>query len=657
MPKLPRILAKIFASNAAEDDIGQFGSALTGSKVLTSDIAQIQALPAYEEGWRGAVISNRNYPTLQETNGVLKNISQQLAYLFQQGLPEWDSETTYYTNSFCQVDGVIYKSLTDENVGNKPTEDTTNWEVWSAGGSGSGLPIGFIGQSIVPVDETKGLERNLNGSKLSINANTKGILNKLKQAALLYPSLAAPSQEAWDAISARSIEGQCGKIFINEDEGYIQLPRVTKVQGCLTLANIGDIVDAGIPNTPGQFNGYTANNATSCTGPFSSNNNTFAGPSNVDNNIEGQNITYFNPSTVSSLYRDNFDNIQEEAIQYPYFIVIATGAEEEVNIVNKYELNNPFVLLEPKYFEKAPYNSSWLLTSEGYYPKGRYSSVYNALLIEQNPEIEVGQSVTIDGWTYVKRGWSVKNSTDSDITDYDYVINQDNETFRTILKSKLASGSAVVGNKHPLIYTSDSLNEFGLYCTNTNTIAQSELNPAVGILPQLATSNQGVPNRLIGLSTDPVKSGAVTDSSELKLYIYVGETVQNPNLINAGRIQEQIANIQSQPHIIKTYVNGTSGYIIWSNSYGVQWGRGIASTNYSATDTVVLLKKFADTSYNVQLVVQGESDGKTLTARLTGKYSIDKFGVVAANENTFYPYPFTWTAKGYLAEGEYINEL
>ena len=95
MPKLPRILAKIFASNAAEDDIGQFGSALTGSKVLTSDIAQIQALPAYEEGWRGAVISNRNYPTLQETNGVLKNISQQLAYLFQQGLPEWDSETTY----------------------------------------------------------------------------------------------------------------------------------------------------------------------------------------------------------------------------------------------------------------------------------------------------------------------------------------------------------------------------------------------------------------------------------------------------------------------------------------------------------------------------------------------------------------------------------
>lgn len=649
MPKIARTNQPVFGNKGNNDEFAVFGSMKSGTPVYSKTVPTLFQSPAFLQGWQDAVAADKA-PFLEEMNGLFYALSSQLAYLFQQGLPEWDSETTYYTNSFCQVDGTVYKSLTDENVGNKPTEDTTNWEVWSAGGSGSGLPIGFIGQSIVPVDETKGLERNLNGSKLPINANTKGILNKLKQAALLYPSLAAPSQEAWDAISARSIEGQCGKFFINEDEGYIQLPRVTKVQGCLTLANIGDIVDAGIPNIKATM----STEAWSPTGAWY---NWYVQSGERSGGTGNINALAMDASRSSSLYKDNFNNVQEEAIQYPYFIVIATGAEEEINIVNKYELNNPFVLLEPKYFEKAPYNSSWLLASEDYYQKGLYPSVYNALLIEQNPEIEVGQSVTIDGWTYVKRGWSVKNSTDSDITDYDFVVNQDNETFRTILKSKLASGSAVVGNKHPLIYTSDSLNEFGLYCTNTNTIAQSELNPAVGILPQLATSNQGVPNRLIGLSTDPVKSGAVTDSSELKLYIYVGETVQNPNLINAGRIQEQIANIQSQPHIIKTYVNGTSGYIIWSNSYGVQWGRGIASTNYSATDTVVLLKKFADTSYNVQLVVQGESNGKTLTARLTGKYSIDKFGVVAANENTFYPYLFTWTAKGYLAEGEYINEL
>ena len=58
MPKLPRVTAKIFASNAAAKDIAQYGSALTGTKVLTDDIKTIQALPAYEEGWRGAVISD-----------------------------------------------------------------------------------------------------------------------------------------------------------------------------------------------------------------------------------------------------------------------------------------------------------------------------------------------------------------------------------------------------------------------------------------------------------------------------------------------------------------------------------------------------------------------------------------------------------------------
>ena len=44
--RIPRVTGKIFASNAAEGDIGQFGSALTGTKVPTDDISIIQALPA-----------------------------------------------------------------------------------------------------------------------------------------------------------------------------------------------------------------------------------------------------------------------------------------------------------------------------------------------------------------------------------------------------------------------------------------------------------------------------------------------------------------------------------------------------------------------------------------------------------------------------------
>ena len=129
---LERVTAKIFAENAPEGMIGQFGSALTGTKLATGDVSIIQQLSAYTDGWSTAVISNRNYPTLPETNGAMKVATYQTAYIMQKGIPEWDANTTYYANtSFCQVNGVVYKSLTDNNIGNNPTTSTSNWEVWN----------------------------------------------------------------------------------------------------------------------------------------------------------------------------------------------------------------------------------------------------------------------------------------------------------------------------------------------------------------------------------------------------------------------------------------------------------------------------------------------------------------------------------------------
>lgn len=129
MPKLPRVTAKVFASNAAENDIGQYGSALSGTKVTTGNIEEIQALPAYETGWRGAVISDRNYPTLQEMNGLQKTFSQQIAYILENGIAEYDAGTTYYKGQICKDinSGNTYISLTDNNIGN-PLTDTANWQ-------------------------------------------------------------------------------------------------------------------------------------------------------------------------------------------------------------------------------------------------------------------------------------------------------------------------------------------------------------------------------------------------------------------------------------------------------------------------------------------------------------------------------------------------
>ncbi len=49
-----------------------------------------------------------------------------------------------------------------------------------------------------------------------------------------------------DSISAEALRGQCGK-FLSTEDGDIFNLKVAKGARCLTLANIGDIVDAGIP--------------------------------------------------------------------------------------------------------------------------------------------------------------------------------------------------------------------------------------------------------------------------------------------------------------------------------------------------------------------------------------------------------------------------
>lgn len=105
--KLKRVTNKIFGSTASTTgapetgaEIGQFGSAKAGTYNATADVETIQALPAYEQGWIGAVIPDQQYPTLPEMTGVNKVLSYQTGYIFQEGIPEWDNGTTYFKNSF-----------------------------------------------------------------------------------------------------------------------------------------------------------------------------------------------------------------------------------------------------------------------------------------------------------------------------------------------------------------------------------------------------------------------------------------------------------------------------------------------------------------------------------------------------------------------------
>lgn len=132
MAKILRALQKVFGDNVvATDNIAQFGSLKAGAPQFSKDPSVIQGLNAYLEGWKSAVVNN-NAPALQDENALHYLWSRQLAYLFQAGIPEYDTATEYHLGSFVQDGGVIYRSLQNTNENHSLT-DGAWWVPFPAG--------------------------------------------------------------------------------------------------------------------------------------------------------------------------------------------------------------------------------------------------------------------------------------------------------------------------------------------------------------------------------------------------------------------------------------------------------------------------------------------------------------------------------------------
>ena len=610
MAKLPRVTAKIFASNAEEGDIGQYGSALTGSKVITSDISEIQALPAYEIGWRGAVVSSRNYPTLQEMNGLQKTFSQQIAYNFQEGIPEYDAGTDYYIGSIVKVleDGkpVLYSSLTDNNIGNNPITDATNWERLSFGGGG--LEIGDIGIAPLGIDETQGKRRYLNG-QLIIQEQYIQFTNKVKSAVALYPTLAC-TEEEWQTTATMTVGGQVGKFVVDDEGGTIRLPKIIMpIQGLTDLSKLAEIVEAGLPNIEGTLTRVWTEQLTydSSVTPYPT-----KGTGIVSNLTEheyaaaasghGMSRTdiEFDASNSNPLY-GNSNTVQQEQIQYPYFIQVATGAETEDNIINEIELNNPFSLLDYKYSEYELNNLSWLRSEGQYNSKAIYPAVYDLLL-------------KIYNGTETKAGVSVKLSTET-FTDYDFVLDTAEEIFRLPIKVKLASGKAVIGNGMSLGLTNGT-SDFGLRTSETYSLSglTSAYGKAIGSASTSGTDSASLSgNKSVGVTSAPQYSGLELSDIDLYLYFYVGETVQNANLINAGRIEEIKAN--------KTDVDGQ-----WVMTKAFTLASEVAVNKNTTELTYDLSDYLPNDGYNYEVIfeataITGDISGQYMFVRLLTDYA------------------------------------
>lgn len=656
MAKIARKTQKIFCGNPTEtEQTSVFGTMVdNATRQYSTDVETLQSNPAYEEGWKSAVQAGYK-PFMEDFNTLNYINTSQLAYLFQQGIPEWDDGTTYYTNSFCSYLGKLWKSLINDNLNNAP-EEGEKWTEFKTGdsGKGAGLELCDIGCALY-VDESKGLRRYLNGSILEINTNTQPFLTRLQQITTLYPNLAC-TEEQWQSAKTLSKLGQVGRFVYNyseeesaemynirlvnlttdqstttkftiayddsttlgvgvtvkkcdygntkytyiedlvietytvdsmgladdiikfegdantytleagsmQDHIYTQgttptsvrLPLVKNINGLTDLANCGMTISESLPNITGTTGYFLTGNQGQqgyWTGAFQeSSSSKHSGAHSFTDNRYSVDVV-FNASASSSTYQEDAP-VQQEAIQYPYFIQIATGQETQNDIINEIQLNNPFTLFDSKYVEAPLYNLSWLASNGQYNSGAVYVKAYEALVVEQNTEIAVGTTVTLpSGTQYTKRGLPVKLGTET-YSDYDFVIITDQQTFRLPLKNGQEdlpdyANPTQLSLAANLTWTAPQRGY--LQFQGGNTGEDVWLNSASGTPICGYASNASVSSGYV----IPVIAGqtyyfsnsvgrrqffkAVGDGS---LYYYVGETSENANLIDVGRLGEEVAN-------------------------------------------------------------------------------------------------------------------
>jgi hypothetical protein len=140
MAALTRKFKKIFAKDSANN--GVFGSAAALAPATSTNPETIESLAAFLTGWEDATEGGLKLPTLEDMQGLKYDTDYHLAYIYQDGLQNYNSLTTYYINNYVREESTakIWKSLVDNNTGNTLVEGAN----WSLVGNLSNIPAAPI---------------------------------------------------------------------------------------------------------------------------------------------------------------------------------------------------------------------------------------------------------------------------------------------------------------------------------------------------------------------------------------------------------------------------------------------------------------------------------------------------------------------------------
>lgn len=145
-------------------------------------------------------------------------------------------------------------------------------------------------------------------------------------------------------------------------------------------------------------------------------------------------------------------------------------------------------------------------------------------------------------------------------------------------------------------------NQSNYFITNTQPTALNDsttagvwFNPQTNLIYQCA-------------ATASTPSWSTFEGAICATLSYDGSTITAFNPIYPIALLSADHSNDTKPYITETYVNGTEGYILFSNNFSIQWGRVYAQNGGASTDYVVnLLLEMADTNYSCSLSLFGLS--------------------------------------------------
>nr|DAQ50958.1 MAG TPA: hypothetical protein [Caudoviricetes sp.] len=374
------------------------------------------------------------------------------------------------------------------------------------------------------------------------------------------------TEEEWQAIKTASKLGQCGKFVIDDEAGTIRLPAIVNINGLTDLSKCGLVKDESLPNAIYYSDAGWDNNSDATSKSLVASkdggyeiNNTGKGLLLGTNQSTSPafSYSYGKLSSNNSTYQDNAP-VQQEAVQYPYVICVNTGVEEAERPINNYQVNNTNSYGDNKYVGNTILNNlSWLRSVGQENPAGVHQDFFNWAVANIGQPFGAGL---------------IKESTATDITEYDLVINKSKQTFilptlngeENIISAKY---SAMNINGSPYNFTApangwlymsgtavSSNNEYiAVYIDKAKTTPIIGRNPLTGAsITYLVPVFKGQEVIIEYTASNISRCKFIYAKGNGNLYYYVGDTLQNVDLINIARMQEQLvdkADKKDVPHL------------------------------------------------------------------------------------------------------------